>query len=104
MRPALLFALSLAAIAAAAPALCAEIDAASRIEAVTVYPDAALVTRVAEIDLPAGESRLIFHGLPGALDPATLRVGGEGDARLVLGAVDVRKAPAPSAKAPGTRK
>lgn len=104
MRPALLSALSLAAFAAAAPALCAEVDAASRIKAVTVYPDAALVTRVAEIELPAGESRLVFRGLPGALDPATLRVGGEGDAGLVLGAVDVRKAPAASGENPWDEK
>lgn len=94
MRPVLLTALSLAALAVAAPALGAEIDAASRIDSVTLYPDAAVVTRVAEIALPAGESRLVFHGLPGGLDPATLRIGGEGEARLVLGAVDVRKAPA----------
>jgi uncharacterized protein (TIGR02231 family) len=89
-----LAALSLVALSVAAPALGAEIEAASRIDSVTLYPDAAVVTRVAEIALPAGDSRLVFHGLPGGLDPATLRIGGEGDARLVLGAVDVRKAPA----------
>jgi uncharacterized protein (TIGR02231 family) len=94
MRPVLLTVLSLAALAVAAPALGAEIEAASRIDSVTLYPDAAVVTRVAEIALPAGESRLVFHGLPGGLDPATLRIGGEGEARLVLGAIDVRKAPA----------
>jgi uncharacterized protein (TIGR02231 family) len=94
MPPVLSTALSLVALAVAAPALGAEIDAASRIDSVTLYPDAAVVTRVAEIALPAGESRLVFHGLPGGLDPATLRIGGEGDARLVLGAVDVRKTPA----------
>jgi hypothetical protein len=94
MRPVLLTALSLVALPVAAPALGAEMDAASRIDSVTLYPDAAVVTRVAEIALPAGESRLVFHGLPGGIDPATLRIGGEGDTRLVLGAVDVRKTPA----------
>jgi uncharacterized protein (TIGR02231 family) len=87
-------ALSLVALSGAAPALGAEIDAASRIDSVTLYPDAAVVTRVAEIALPTGGSRLVFHGLPGGLDPATLRIGGEGDGRLVLGTVDVRKAAA----------
>jgi uncharacterized protein (TIGR02231 family) len=89
-----LVALAPVPLVVAAPALGAEIEAASRIDSVTLYPDAAVVTRIADIALPAGDSRLVFHGLPGGLDPATLRIGGEGDARLVLGAVDVRKAPA----------
>lgn len=95
MRPVLLAALPLT-ILCLTPAHAGEVDAASRVDSVTLYPDAAVVTRLAEIDLPAGESRLVFHGLPGSLDPATLRVGGEGEARLILGAVDVRKAPAPA--------
>jgi hypothetical protein len=56
-------------LCAAAPALAADIDAASRIDAVTLYPDAAVVTRTAEVDFPAGSNRLIFHALPGAIYP-----------------------------------
>ncbi len=89
-------ALSILALCAAAPALAAEIDAASHIDAVTLYPDAAMVTRVAEVDLPAGASRLVFHALPGGVDPASLRVSGEGDEKILLGAIDARKAPAPA--------
>jgi uncharacterized protein (TIGR02231 family) len=88
-------ALSLAALCAAAPALAGEIDAASRIDAVTLYPDAAAVTRIAEIELPAGASRLVFRGLPAGIDPTSLRVSGEGDAKILLGAIEVKKAPAP---------
>ena len=95
MRKANVVALSLLALCAALPALAAEIDAASRIDAVTLYPDAAVVTRIAEVDLPAGASRLVFHALPAGIDPASLRVSGEGDEKILLGAIDVKKAPAP---------
>ena len=44
---------SLIALAAASPAFAATIETASKIDAVTVYPDAASITRVVEIDLPA---------------------------------------------------
>src|SRR5208282_4316031 len=88
--------LSIFALCAAAPSLAAEIDAASRIYAVTLYPDAATVTRVAEIDLPAGSSQVVFHALPGGVDPASLRVSGEGDEKILLGAIDAKKAPAPA--------
>ena len=88
-------ALSLAALCAAVPALAGEIDAASRIDAVTLYPDAAAVTRIAEVELPAGASRLVFRGLPAGIDPASLRVSGEGEAKILLGAIEVKKAPAP---------
>lgn len=91
-----IFALSILALCAATPALAAEIDAASRIDAVTLYPDAATVTRVAEVDLPAGASRLVFHALPGGVDPASLRVSGEGDEKILLGAIEAKKAPAPA--------
>jgi uncharacterized protein (TIGR02231 family) len=94
MRPALLFPLSLAALLAAVPALAAEIDAASRIDSVTLYPDAAQVTRQAEVELPAGASRVLFHGLPAGIDPASLQISGEAEGRLTLGAAEARKAPA----------
>ncbi len=79
---------------AASLAAAADLDARSRIDAVTVYPDAALVTRVVEIDLPAGASNVLLKGLPYALDPASLRVSGEGTAAIGIGAVEARLAPA----------
>jgi uncharacterized protein (TIGR02231 family) len=87
-------AFSLSTLCAAAPAFAADIDAVSRIDAVTVYPDGASVERVAEAEAPAGDSRLIFRGLPPGIEPATLRVRGEGAGRVLLGAVDLTKAPA----------
>ena len=75
-------AISLIALAAAFPAAAGEIDAVSRIDAVTVYPDAAVVARVAEIDAPAGDSVLVFRDLPLGLEPASLRLEGAAGAAL----------------------
>ncbi len=94
MRRILQLAFSLSALCASVPAVAAEIEAASRIDAVTVTPDGASVERVAEADAPAGDSRMIFRGLPPGIDPATLRVRGEGEGHVLLGAVDLKKAPA----------
>ena len=72
----------------------ADMDAASRIEAVTVYPDAAIVSRVAQVDLAAGDTIVVFRDLPLGLDPASLRVQGSGASALTIGAVDIAPAPA----------
>jgi uncharacterized protein (TIGR02231 family) len=94
-----LAAISLIALLSAAPALAGEIEAASTIDAVTVYPDAAIVTRLATVDLPAGDSVLAFKDLPLALDPASLRVTGEGETKIAIGSVDANVAPG-ATKAP----
>ena len=82
------------ALVAALPALAAEMPATSKIDAVIVYPEAAAVTRVANIDLPAGATTLVFKGLPIDLDPASLRVEGEAPGKLTIGSVETRVAPA----------
>jgi uncharacterized protein DUF4140 len=87
---------SLLALIPAAPSLAAEIDAASKIDAVTVYPDAAVISRVADIELPQGDNVLTFKNLPLALDPASLRFEGEGSAKMIIGAVETRVEPAPA--------
>jgi uncharacterized protein (TIGR02231 family) len=94
-----LAALIVAASGALAPALSGEINADSKIDAVTVYPDAAIVTRIAEVDVPPGDNSLTFHNLPLALDPASLRIEAEGSAAMTIGAVDTSVAPA-DVKAP----
>jgi uncharacterized protein (TIGR02231 family) len=91
---ALIAAASPLALAFGAPASsAADIDAASRIEAVTVFPDGAAVTRAAEIDLPQGASTLYIRGLPNALDPASLKVEAKTDGTLAIGSVEARLAP-----------
>ena len=42
-------------LAGAMPALAGEIDVRSHVDAVTVYPDGATVTRLITVDLPAGD-------------------------------------------------
>src|SRR4051812_36454917 len=101
MRRQLLSFVAAIAIVAAIPAMAAEIEAGSQIDAVTVYPDGATVTRLIRLDLPAGDSTLFARDFPLTLDPSSLRVEGEGGARLVIGAVDARPPlPAPPASQP----
>jgi uncharacterized protein (TIGR02231 family) len=77
-----------------APVWAADLPVASRIEAVTVFPDAAAVTRLAEARLPAGEHAIILRGLPAGIDPASIRVEAQADGPLAIGSADVRRAPA----------
>src|SRR3954464_10770605 len=101
MRCQLLSFVATIAIVAAVPAMAAEIEASSQIDAVTVYPDGATVTRLIRLDLPAGDSTLFARDFPLTLDPSSLRIEGEGGARLVIGAVDARPPlPAPPTNLP----
>jgi len=75
---------------AAMPARAADLDAASIIDAVTVYPDGASVTRVISLDLPSGENTLVAKDFPLTLDPSSLRVEGETGEKLTIGAIDTR--------------
>ena len=75
---------------AAAPGRAADLDAASFVDAVTVYPDGASVTRVVTLDLPAGDNSAVLKDFPLTLDPSSLRVEGEAGAKLTIGAIDAR--------------
>ena len=75
---------------AAAPAQAANVDATSAVDAVTVYPDGASVTRVVMLDLAAGDNSAVMKDFPLTLDVASLRVEGEAGARLTIGAIDAR--------------
>lgn len=72
------------------PASAADFNATSRIDRVTVYPQGADVTRVAEVALPAGEHRIILSGLPASVDPRSIRVEGEGTSALEIASVDTK--------------
>ena len=90
-RPAsVALAVGLLFVVAAPEVRAAEVAADSRIAAVTVFPDRAQVTRLIEVPLPAGDSTLVVSGLPAGLLGDSLRVEGEGSARLLLGAVEAR--------------
>ncbi len=78
--------LSSLALLGALPAFAGDIKASSHIDAVTLFPDAAQATRVAEVDLPAGASRVILANLPLGADSSTFQVSGEGD--FAIGAIE----------------
>jgi uncharacterized protein (TIGR02231 family) len=82
--------LVLLAALAVTPAGAADLEATSAVDAVTVYPDGASVTRVITLDLPAGDNTLVAKDFPLTLDPASLRVEGEAGAKLTIGSIDTR--------------
>lgn len=86
---------SFLALIFAAPALAARFDVESRIDQVTVYPDAAQASRIVEAEIPEGSHTLVLKGLPVNLDPDSLRVEGTGSHALTIGSIESRIAPAP---------
>ncbi|MDP2357849.1 MAG: mucoidy inhibitor MuiA family protein [Beijerinckiaceae bacterium] len=84
---------AIAALIAGSPALAAQIEANSRISNVIVYPDSARVARVLEVELPEGATSVLLRGLPLNLDPASLRVEGEGSTPFSIGSAQTRVAP-----------
>ena len=75
---------------AAMQAQAANVETTSAVDAVTVYPDGASVTRAITADLAAGDNTLVLKDFPLTLDPSSLRVEGEAGARLTIGAIDTR--------------
>jgi len=83
------------------PAAAAEIDGQSRIDSVIVYPDGATVTRIVTADAAAGDNTILLRDFPVSLDPASLRIEGEGEGKLTIGAIDVASPkPLPPANLP----
>ncbi|PKM44598.1 MAG: aspartate ammonia-lyase [Gammaproteobacteria bacterium HGW-Gammaproteobacteria-1] len=66
-------------------------QSAGSIEAVTVYPDRAQVTRRVSVELPAGSHTLLVANLPARLSEPSLQVRGQGGGRLLIGAVEARR-------------
>jgi uncharacterized protein (TIGR02231 family) len=56
----------------------------SRISAVTVYQDRAVVTRTATVQLSGGTAELVFSNLPQALNEQSLQVSGKGTAQATI--------------------
>lgn len=66
-------------------------DIESPIVAVVVYPDRARITRRGTVTLQPGTYDLVVSDLTRSLDPESVRVSGEGTARVRLLGVDVRE-------------
>jgi uncharacterized protein (TIGR02231 family) len=71
-----------------ASATAADLAADAHIDHVTVYPQGAAVTRVAQVTVPLGSHRLIFRGLPANVDAKTLQVT-LGSSDVQLGDIEV---------------
>ncbi len=75
---------------AAIQAKAANVEATSAVDAVTVYPDGASITRAIMVEIPGGDNTVVVKDFPLALDPLSLRVEGEADTKVTIGAIDTR--------------
>ncbi|WP_256676120.1 mucoidy inhibitor MuiA family protein [Pseudomonas sp. SCB32] len=83
--------LAMAGALASAPLLAAPQVADSRISAVTVYTDRAIVTRTATLQLPAGQHEIALEQLPLRIDDNSLQASLSASAAATL--LDVSSAP-----------
>jgi N-terminal domain of unknown function (DUF4140) len=74
----------------AMPAMAADVMTTSKVDHVTVFPQGADVTRVADVTLVAGEHRILIKDLPAGVDPRSIRVKGSDLAGVAISAVDTR--------------
>jgi uncharacterized protein (TIGR02231 family) len=81
----------------------ADVRAASRVDAVTVYRSSARVTRAARVDVSPGAARVLLEGLPDQLDDDSIRVEGKGGARARVFGVTVERVTAAEASAAEAR-
>ncbi len=81
----------LGALCAAASLSAAPLPVDSRISAVTVYTDRAVVTRTATVELTGGTIELTFANLPEALNERSLQVSGRGTAQALILDVSAKK-------------
>lgn len=78
-------------LAAAGAASAAEVEATSRIDAVTVYPMGAEVVRVAKVQLEKGDHVIRFNDLPAGAVDGSIRVEGSASGKIEIGSVDTRR-------------
>lgn len=71
--------------------MAAETIASSSIDAVTVFPSGAEVTRAAKVKLVAGEGRIVFPDLPAQAIAGSIRVEGKSAGKLEIGSVDTKR-------------
>lgn len=83
--------------AIAVGARAAEVKGTSRIDAVTVYPSGAEITRVGKVKVERGEHTLLFADLPANAVSSSIRVEGKATGKLEIGSVDTRSVSVPRA-------
>jgi hypothetical protein len=79
----------------AAEAGAVEVTAVSRVDAVTVFPAGAEVTRLAKVRLEPGEHAVVFPDLPAGAVQNSIHVEGRATERLEIGSVDSRRLSVP---------
>ena len=77
--------------------------ASSKIEAVTVFPSGAEITRTLKVKLGAGEQTVLVNDVTGQAIAASIRVEGTADRKLEIGSVDARRVELPSTDPAVTR-
>jgi uncharacterized protein (TIGR02231 family) len=73
------------------PAATAEIAAPSKIDAVTVFPSGAEISRLVTVKLGAGEHTLLVSDISSEALPTSIRVEASASSRLEIGSVDTRR-------------
>ncbi len=79
------------------------LEPGSRIDAVTVYHSSARVTRVARLELPAGDVQVLLKDLTEQLMDDSLSLEGEGSARVKVFGAAVERVPLEDAADPAAR-
>ncbi len=74
----------------------ADIPAPSRVDAVTVFPQGAEVSRVAKVKLEKGMHTVVLSDVPADAVPNSIRVEGLATGKLEIGSVDSRRLMVPS--------
>lgn len=83
--------IAILATSVAGGAFAAEVPANSKIDAVTVFPSGAEVTRIAKVTLDKGEHTLLIDDLPASAVQGSIRVEGKATGKLEIGSVDSRR-------------
>lgn len=79
----------------ASGALAADVKGTSRIDAVTLYPSGAEITRIGKVKVDRGDHTLLFADLPAEAVAASIRVEGKATGKLEIGSVDTRSVSVP---------
>lgn len=82
-----------------AVALADDIAITSRVDAVTVFPQGAEVSRVAKVKVEKGIHTVVISDVPADVDPSSIRVEGLATGKLEIGSVDSRRLMVPSTDA-----
>jgi uncharacterized protein (TIGR02231 family) len=88
IAPALIATLAAPGLAFAAEP--ASLDIATAPVEVTIYDSQATVLRQGEVEIPAGESIVVLHGLPAEIVEDSVTVKGTSAGKVVIGSIDTR--------------